>query len=366
MRILNEDQGMIRESAAGFLAERAGAAALRCARDGGGGGGAALHAEMAAMGWAGLMLPEEMGGVDLGAEAAGIIAEEMGRSLALSPFLSSSVMSATVLRLAERGAAGRALAEGESICAFAMDEARRHAPTRIETRAEAAGNGFVLSGAKRFVDAGTAADRLIVSARLEGDLALFLVDPEAQGVTRDALATLDARDAANIKFESVSLDGDALLATGTAAEEMLGKALRAGRAVASAELLGVAKESAARTTAYLKERKQFGVPLSSFQALQHRAADLYTQIQTTEAISAAALRAIDAGTGNAEYLSRVAKAKASKTAMQAAREAVQMHGGIGMTDALDIGLFMKKARSAAEYLGDEACHGGWILRQKGL
>ncbi len=363
---MNEEQVMIRDMAAGFLEEKAPVAALRALRDAGQTHDAALQGEMAGMGWFGMLLGEEAGGLDMGAEAAGLVAEEMGRRLSASPFLSSGVMAASALRASGEAHWAGKIAEGTAVVAMAIDERLRHRPEAVACTATKAGNGFVLNGAKRFVSDGAGADRLIVTAMRDAGLALLLVDPAQTGVGTRALKTVDNRNAADLTFAGVELDGAALLASGAAAQAALDGALRVGRAVASAELVGVSKEVAERSTAYLRERKQFGVPLSQFQALQHRAADLYTQIQTTEAVVAAALRAIDDGTDEAEMLSRVAKAKAGKTASLAVREALQMHGGIGMTDELDIGLFMKKARACAEYLGDGECHGDWLLRQRGL
>ncbi|WP_299355876.1 acyl-CoA dehydrogenase [uncultured Shimia sp.] len=366
MRLLSEEQTMIRDMAAGFLEEKAPVDALRKQRDNDGGYDRALTGEMAEMGWFGMLLEEEAGGVDMGAEAAGLVAEEMGRRLSASPFLSSGVMSAVTLRATGRTDWAAKVAEGSAVVAMAIDERVKHRPDAIATTAAKSGNGFVLNGAKRFVTDGAGADRVIVTAITEDGLGLFLVDPQLDGAETRDLKTVDSRNAADLRFDNVQLDGAALLALGDAAQEALDGALRVGRSVASAELVGVSKEMADRTSAYLKERKQFGMALSSFQALQHRAADLYTQIQTTDAVVAAALQAIDTGHDDAELLSRVAKAKAGKTASLAVREALQMHGGIGMTDALDIGLFMKKARACAEYLGDGECHGDWLLRQRGL
>ncbi len=368
MQVFTEEQVMIRDMAAGFLEEKAPVSALRALRDEGAALGydKGLMGEMAGMGWFGMLIGEEAGGVDMGAMAAGLVAEEMGRRLTASPFLSSGVLSAAALSAAGEGDWAAKIASGEAVVAFAADEYGKHEAGPITTRAEASGNGFVLNGAKRFVSDAVGADRVIVPAMTDEGLGLFLVDPSQEGVTTRAFATVDSRNAADLSFDDVQLDGAARIASGEGAEAAMAKALRTGRAVAAAELCGVAKEASERTVAYLKERKQFGITIASFQALQHRAADLYTQIQTTEAVVAAALAAIDAGEEEAETLSRVAKAKANKTASLAVREAVQMHGGIGMTDALDIGLFMKKARASIEYLGDSACHADWLLREAGL
>ncbi|MDP2518308.1 acyl-CoA dehydrogenase family protein [Shimia thalassica] len=366
MILLTEEQQMIRDMAAGFLSDKASVDAFRAQRNAGQSGDTSINNEMAEMGWFGMLTSEDAGGIDMGAQAAGLVAEEMGRNLTTSPFLSSAVMSAAALRVASETEWAGKVASGEAVVALAMDEHIKHRPDMVGTKAEASGNGFVLRGTKRFVGDGGAADRLIVTAMTDDGLGLFLIDPATDGVTVDPVKTVDNRNAANLTLDNVQVDGSALLAKGDIAEEALGTALRVGRSVGAAELVGVSKEAADRTVAYLKERKQFGVTLSQFQALQHRAADLYTQIQTTESVIAAALKAIDEGRDDAERLSRVAKAKASKTANLAVREAVQMHGGIGMTDDLDIGLFMKKARACGEYLGDATCHAEWLLRERGV
>ncbi|GAA6165872.1 acyl-CoA dehydrogenase family protein [Pelagimonas sp. KU-00592-HH] len=368
MQILTEENTMVREMAAGFLSVNAPVETARALRDHRSALGydRTLLAETAAMGWYGMLLGEDAGGTDMGAQAAGLIAEEMGRRLTNAPFLSSGVMSASLLRHVGETTLAAEIASGTAVVTLATDETTKHAPDKIETTAAPSGNGFVLNGSKRFVNDAIDATRVIVPAQTDAGLGLFLVDPALEGVTTRAYRTVDNRNAADLTFDNVQLDGAAQIAVGPEAEAGFAAALRVGRAVASAELVGVSKEAAERTVAYLKERKQFGVTLSKFQALQHRSADLYTQIQTAEAITAAALAAIDEGREDAERLSRAAKAKASKTASLAVREAVQMHGGMGMTDALDIGLFMKKARAAIEHLGDAGCHAEWLLRDRGI
>ena len=371
MEILNEEETIIREAAAGFLRENAPVAHMRALRDDGDelGYSPKLARDMAEMGWFAMLLPEEAGGLGLGTRAAGLVAEETGRNLTPSPFLSSGVLAASAL-----GAGGGAtldtwgpqLAAGDAVVALALEEGTKHNPSKISTRAEPDGNGFVLSGHKTFVLDGHNADRLIVVAKVEDRTALFLVDPAQNGVKSDRTVLLDNRNAANIGFDSVKVDGADVIGSLDDGQKILETTLRKGRAVLASEMQGISREVSERTLAYLGERKQFGVEIGRFQALQFRAADLYAQIEATGSLVAAAQRAIDSDDPRSEALSRAAKAKASAVCKLAVEEAVQMHGGIGMTDALDIGLFMKRAQAAIETLGDTSHHAEWMLQERGL
>lgn len=371
MEILNEEETIIREAAAGFLKEKAPVSHMRGLRDAADplGYSKDLQADMAEMGWFAMLLPEEAGGLGLGARAAGIVAEETGRNLTPSPFLSSGVMAATAL--AEGGgvaleAWGEKLSTGQAVLALAIEEGTKHNPQKIATKAEADGNGYVLSGQKEFILDGYGADRLIVSAKVGEQTALFLVDPAAAGVTNERLALLDNRNASRVTLEDVRVDGADIVGSVADGQTILETTLRKGRAVLASEMQGISREVSERTLAYLNERKQFGIQIGRFQALQFRAADLHAQIEAASSLVAVAQRAIDAKDPRAEKLSRAAKAKASAVCKLAVEEAVQMHGGIGMTDALDIGLFMKRAQAAVETLGDTAHHAEWMLQERGL
>ncbi|MGX9352593.1 acyl-CoA dehydrogenase family protein [Shimia sp. W99] len=371
MEILSEDHRMVAEAADGFLAQSHPIGAFRALRDSGAmlGYDRAILSEMAKMGWMGIVLPEEMGGVDFGYRAAGLIAEAIGRNLTAAPFLSTAILSATILRQVGGPVAAQwapRISAGEAVIALALDEGAKHRPDRIATKADRAGGGFILNGRKAFVVDGFGADRLIVAALLAGAPALFWVDPAQDGVSVSAQVLLDHRNAAVVMLEEVQLDASALLADGEIAGDALSAALAAGRAVAAAEQLGVARVAAETTKEYLRTRKQFGTLIGRFQALQHRAADLYCEIEQTASLVSVALKALDAGAENAEALSRAAKSKASTTGRQATEEGVQMHGGIGMTDELDLGLFMKRDRALTEFLGDAGYHTNWLLRQRGL
>lgn len=371
MEILNEDHQMIRDAAAGYLAQNMPTTAFRALRDAGGNLGydAAALAEISELGWMGIVLPEAQGGADFGARAAGLIAEEIGKNLSAAPFHSTAIIAATILRNLGGEVLevwGPKIASGKAVVALATDEGVKHRPTRITTTATPKNGGFSLTGQKAFVVDGVGADRLIVSARLDGALALFWVDPTVDGVSLTAQKMLDARGAVLVKFDAATMSKQSLLASGAVAEQILEKALQIGRAVVAAEQLGIAREVASQTVDYLQTRKQFGTVIGNFQALQHRAADLYCEIEQTASLVAAALNAIDSGADNSETLSHAAKAKAAKTGRAATEEAVQMHGGIGMTDELDLGLYMKRDRALAEFLGDRAFHTEWLLQHRGL
>ena len=371
MEKLSEDHAMVAEAAAGFLAQNHPVAAFRALRDSGAplGYDRAIVGQMAGMGWMGVVLPEDLGGVNFGHRAAGLIAGAMGRNLTAAPFLSTAVIGASVLKHAGGPVAeswGPKLAAGEAVVALAMEEGAKHRPDRIATEARREGDGFVLNGRKSFVVDGVGADRLIVVATLDDAPALFWVDPTAAGVTVVPQVLLDHRNAALVTFEGVGLDGAAMIAGRENAGAVLAAALAAGRAVTAAEQLGVARAAAEATFDYLRTRKQFGMLIGSFQALQHRAADLYCAIEQTDSLVAAALNALDRGADEGEALSRAAKARAALVGRQATEEGVQMHGGIGMTDEMDLGLFMKRDRALSEFLGDAGHHTDWLLRQRGL
>lgn len=369
MEILSEDLTMLRDSAQGYLKEKHPITAFRALRDAGQTQNDNITADIAAMGWMGIALPEDADGVDFGLRAAGLIATELGRNLTATPFLSTAVVSATLLRACGGETFShwaRKISAGSCVISLAIDETAKFRPERIASIAVRKGDGFVLNGRKVFVVDGSQADRLIVTARLDGDLALFWIDPAVPGVHVSPQITLDMRDTAQLQFDDVALAADQLLAVGDAAEAALARSLQAGRAVIAAEQLGVARAAAEDTFEYLRTRKQFGIEIGRFQTLQHRAADLYCQLEQVDALIAEALNAVDAGADNAETLTRAAKAKAASVGRQAAEEGVQMHGGIGMTDEMDLGLFMKRDRALAELLGDAAHHTDWLLRARGL
>lgn len=375
--VLTEEQEMLRGSARGFLDEKAPVSALRKLRDTNDETGfdRGLWREMAEMGWAGIIVEEEYGGSDFGFVGAGVLAEEMGRSLTASPFLSTSILAATALKKIAGDAHKQEhlpkIAAGEAVFALAVDEGRKHVPAKTAMKAEKSGNAFKLSGDKTFVADGHVADKLIVAARTAGEagetdgLTLFLVDAKAKGVTTERTIMVDSRNAARIHFDHVEATGDDILGEVDGGYAALEGVLSAGRAGLAAEMSGAAQQAFKMTTEYLKERKQFGSEIGSFQALQHRAAHLYAEIELMKSVTLKALQDLDAHYGMAGMICSLAKAKAGEVAKLASQEAVQMHGGIGMTDEYDIGFYMKRIRVAQEMFGDAAFHADRLATMRG-
>lgn len=369
--ILTEEQTMLQDAADGFLNEQAPIAHLRKLRDERDADGVSrdLWRAFGEMGFAGVIIPEALGGMGLGAVEAGVIAESLGRTLTPSPYLGSSILSAKVL--IDGGSQAQQawlpkIAAGEAILSLAVDEGAKHAPSRITTRAERAGNGFSLNGAKAFVLDGHVADALIVAATADEGTTLFLVDPATAGVAVERTVMVDAHNAARIILNDVAVDADAVIGAVGGGEALLDGALNLGRACAASSLTGAGDQAFKTTMEYLRTRKQFGKLIGEFQALQHRAAHLFSELELARAATIGAQIAIDEGREDAPLAASVAKAKAGRVAELAVQEAVQMHGGVGMTDAFDVGLFMKRVRVLNELLGDAGFHAERVARAQGF
>lgn len=367
--VKTEEENMLADMARGFLDGAAPVSKLREMRDAGQTHDAALWKEMAEMGWAGVLVPEDAGGSDMGFAAANVIAGEMGKTLAVSPFISTAVIAATALRQVSDARAKEALgriASGEATYALAVDEGVKFDPESTALKAKASGNGFTLNGKKQFVVDGALADRLLVLARTEDGLTLFDIPSDRAGVERTKSNMIDARDSARIEFSDVEATGEDVLGTVDQAMSVLKPALQAGQAALAAEMAGLSAGAFEMTVGYLKERKQFGVEIGRFQALQHRAAHLWCETEVTASAILNAGRMLDEDPENAGMAVSLAKAKATATAKLAVIEGVQMHGGIGMTDAFDMGFYMKRARVGAEWLGDYAYHAERVAAARGF
>ncbi|MDJ0877324.1 MAG: acyl-CoA dehydrogenase [Halieaceae bacterium] len=366
--VLNEDQLMLKDAAAGFLAEKAPIAELRRLRDEGAETGYSqpLWSDMAEMGWPGIAIPEAYGGLGFGYAGLGIVLEQMGRNLSVSPLQSSILVGATAIaRLgsdAQKETLLPQLAAGELTLALAIQEGNHHSPHKTALAASRDGDGWVLDGRKVLVFDGHSADTLIVVARSAGSageddgLSLFLVDAAAQGVNIERVVMLDSRNSATVTFDQVRVGADALLGPENQAYGPLQRVLDIANIGLSAELLGLSVEAFERTMDYLKERKQFGAAIGSFQGLQHRAAEMYAQLELARSIVLKALQAVDAEADNLSTLASACKAKLCEVATLVTNEAIQMHGGIGMTDEFDIGFFIKRARVAQQAYGDYSYH----------
>jgi alkylation response protein AidB-like acyl-CoA dehydrogenase len=300
------------------------------------------------------------------------VLEEVGRNLTPSPFLTTAIGFVEAVR--ESAARQRwlpGILAGDTVAALAIDEGRKHRPEAIELKAERSGNGFTLSGAKRFVVQGGSADVLLVAARTGGaagetdGFTLFAVEKEAAGLAAESDRLVDSSMAARVTFDNVAVDADAVVGEVDGGWSLLARVLNAGRAGAAAEMVGVASGAMDLTVDYLKQRTQFGVAVGSFQALQHRAAHLYSELEIARAAVLMAQQLLDEGDPKAELMVSVAKAKAGRTSALAVQEGVQMHGGIGMTDEHDIGLYMKRDRALNELFGDANHHADRVARLSG-
>ena len=375
--ILSEEQTMLRDSAREFLTDKSPVTQLRQLRDtrDATGFSAALWSQFAEMGFSGVLAPEAFGGMGLGHVDAGVVMEQIGHQLTASPFLASSIVSVCALRHAGSEAQQKIwlprLASGEAIATLAGDEKSKHQPAQIALRATPSASGFSLNGAKTFVLEGHVANLLIVAARRAGEpgdtdgITLFLVDVKASGVEIERTVMVDAHNAARISFKDVQINADAVLGQVDTGWETLSAALDAGRCGAAAELLGLADEVFERTVNYLKERRQFGRVIGEFQGLQHRAAELYCELEITRSVVLQAQQQLDAKADGASRAVSMAKARAGRTATLAVQEAVQMHGGMGMTDEFEIGFFMKRSRVLQELFGDANFHLDQLARQNG-
>ena len=353
---LTDDQAMLRDTAREFMAaEGAISKQLRHWRDRNckDGFGHGLWKQFAEMGFTGILIGEADGGLGLGHVEAGIVLEEIGRNLTPSPFLITAVAVVEALKgsaLRERWFPG--ILAGETVAALAIDEGAKHRPEAIAMRAERAGNGFRLTGAKQFVVQGASADFFVVAARSDEGLGLYLVEKEAKGLELESVRLADSSIGARLRFDGVEVDGDALIG----GEDALARVLRAGRAGAAAEMVGVSSAAMGMTVGYMKQRKQFGRLIGEFQTLQHRSAHLYSEIEIARAATLKAQQLLDEGADEAEAMVSVAKAKAGRVSTLAVQEGVQMHGGIGMTDEHDIGLYMKREAVLSELFGGPRFH----------
>ena len=368
MAVLTEEQSMLRDAAKAWVQEKAPVGALRKARDSGSllGYAPEAFADMAAMGWAGVVVPEAYGGSEFGYLSLGLVLEELGRTLAASPLAVSSMAAAHALIRAgtdeQKEAWLSAIAAGEAVAALAVDEGPRHDPARTALKAEASGGGWRLSGAKAFVAEGMAATVYIVAARTAGTageeagITLFLVPADAKGLTRSARHLADSRDYAGLTFDGVEVGADAVLGTIGEGAPLLERTLDVARIAVSAEMLGMAAQAFDTTLDYLKTRVQFGQTIGSFQALQHRAAKMFSELELARSCVEAALSAIDQDADDLNQQAALAKAVAGDTLNLISREMVQMHGGIGMTDVHDSGLYLKRARAVETLFGSTAWH----------
>ena len=369
--VLTEDQQLLKDSAKNFCQQIAPISVLRKLHDEKSERGydEAVWQQMVELGWPGMAVAEEHGGFEFGYAGLGVVLEESGRTLVNSPLIASVLFGASLLTEAgsaeQKSALLPKVVSGELLLAVAIDEAPVHNPQRINTSARKDGDHYILDGEKSFVLDGHIANKLIIVARTEDDVestagvSLFLVDSDAQGLDIQRTLMVDNRNAARLTLQQVKVPVESLLGGEGAGFEVLDRVLDIVRIGVAAEMLGSATEVFERIVDYLKQREQFGVQIGSFQALQHRAAEMYSELELCKSVVRAAVGALDDDSKSAEdraKMASLAKAKLCEVSELISNEGIQMHGGIGMTDEFDIGFFIKRARAAQQFLGDAAFH----------
>ena len=366
--VLSEEQTMLKDMAKDFFAEQVPVTNFRKLRDDEDANGydKEVWQQIVELGFAGILIPEEQGGTGFGPMGLGIVMKEAGRTLAATPLYATAVLGAgLVLKAGSEAQKAELLpkiAGGELLMALALEERAHHNPAAITMAATKDGGDYVLNGEKTFVLDGHIADKLIVVARSGGaagdtqGLSMFLVDADAAGVSIQRTIMVDHRNSANVKLDNVKVSADALLGGEGGAFADLEPILDLGRICMAAEMLGGAETVFDTTLDYLKERKQFGKIIGTFQALQHRAAEMFCEIEICQSVLLDALSALDERRNDIPQLASLAKARIGDAARLITNEGVQLHGGIGMTDAVDIGLFIKRARVQAQIFGDSGYH----------
>ncbi|MFT4861167.1 MAG: alkylation response protein AidB-like acyl-CoA dehydrogenase [Pseudohongiellaceae bacterium] len=369
--VLNQDEQLLKDSVSGFCLHSAPISVLRKLRDSKDETGfdKTLWRQMVELGWAGMAIDEAYGGFGFGYSGLGIVLEETGKSLLSSPLIASVLLGATAI--SKLGSEEQKLSllpqiiSGELLLAMAIDEHAVHQPSLVKTTAKADGDCYILNGHKTFVLDGHVANKILVTARTSGDvkspagISLFLVDADAEGLGVTRTMMVDCRNAANITLSNVRVPAADMLGQVDSAFGLLEEVLDIARIGLAAEMLGSMAELFERTLDYLKQREQFGVLIGSFQGLQHRAADMYSEIELCKSTVRAALSALDDPEQSVKQraiIASVAKAKLSEVFCNVSNEGIQLHGGIGMTDEFDIGFFIKRARVAQQFLGDSSFH----------
>ena len=366
--VLNEEQQSLKDIAKEFLQKNAPVTHFREIRDTENelGYDQDLWKQMVDLGWSGILVPEEYGGFDFGMVGMGSIFEEMGKMLTPSPLFSTGVLGASLIALGGNDKQKQTylpqIVDGSITTALALEEGNRHSPFSINTEAKKDGENYSITGNKTFVIDGHSSKLLIVAARTSGSekdssgITLFLIDPSSNGVEVNKTSMVDSRNSANISLKEVTVSKDDILGEESNGSAILEEVLDRAQIAISAEMLGNASQAFDITLEYLKERKQFGAVIGSFQALQHRAAEMYSELELTKSSVIAACVAADENSNDLRRMASLAKFKAGETNHLVTNEAVQMHGGVGVTDEYDVGLYLKRARVTEQIFGNSEYH----------
>ena len=366
--VLTEEEQFLKDTAKNFADERSPITHFRALRDNSDPllWDKDLWSEMTKLGWPGILIPEDYGGSNFGVTGISVILNECAKTLTPSPLFATGVIGA--YSITNYGTEKQKefylpkIVNGELTTALAIDESSHHNPADTEIIAKKQGSSFIINGKKTFVIDGASADLIILLARtsgIKGDmtgLTLFLVDANSNGIDRRKLNMADSRNYANINFKNVEIPDSDILGDLETGGETIENILDIGRIAMASEMLGNAEAAFETTLDYLKQRKQFGVLIGSFQALQHRAAEMFCEIELTKSSVMGAMKAADEGSNELQRLSSLAKTMAGETLHLVSNEAVQMHGGIGVTDEYDIGFFLKRARVAEQIFGSSKYH----------
>ena len=366
--VLTEEEQFLKDTAKNFADERSPITHFRALRDNNDPllWDKDLWSEMTKLGWPGILIPEDYGGSNFGVTGISVILSECAKTLTPSPLFATGVIGA--YSITNYGTEKQKefylpkIVNGELTTALAIDESSHHNPADTEIIAKKQGSSFIINGKKTFVIDGASADLIILLARtsgIKGDmtgLTLFLVDANSNGIDRRKLDMADSRNYANINFKNVEIPDSDILGDLETGGETIENILDIGRIAMASEMLGNAEAAFETTLDYLKQRKQFGVLIGSFQALQHRAAEMFCEIELTKSSVMGAMKAADEGSNELQRLSSLAKTMAGETLHLVSNEAVQMHGGIGVTDEYDIGFFLKRARVAEQIFGSSKFH----------
>ena len=366
--VLTEEEQFLKDTAKNFADERSPITHFRALRDNNDPllWDKDLWSEMTKLGWPGILIPEDYGGSNFGVTGISVILNECAKTLTPSPLFATGVIGA--YSITNYGTEKQKefylpkIVNGKLTTALAIDESSHHNPADTEIIAKKEGSSFIINGKKTFVIDGASADLIILLARtsgIKGDmtgLTLFLVDANSNGIERRKLDMADSRNYANINFKNVEIPDSDILGDLETGGETIENILDIGRIAMASEMLGNAEAAFETTLDYLKQRKQFGVLIGSFQALQHRAAEMFCEIELTKSSVMGAMKAADEGSNELQRLSSLAKTMAGETLHLVSNEAVQMHGGIGVTDEYDIGFFLKRARVAEQIFGSSKYH----------
>ncbi len=366
--VLTEDEQFLKDTAKSFADERAPITHFRALRDSNDPilWDKEIWCEMVKLGWPGILIPEEYGGSNFGITGIGVILNECAKTLTPSPLFATGVLGAYAITNFGTDEQKQnflpKIVSGDLTTALAIDESSHHNPKETEMIAKKEGESFIINGKKTFVVDGASADLFIVLARTSGNkgdmtgLTLFLVDSNTKGIEKIKLEMADSRNYANINFDNVEICNSNILGDAEAGGETVEDILDVGRIAIASEMLGNAEAAFDATLDYLKQRKQFGVLIGSFQALQHRAAEMFCELELTKSSVMAAMKAAEEGSNELQRLSSLAKTMAGETLHLVSNEAIQMHGGIGVTDEYDIGFFLKRARVAEQIFGSSKYH----------